>query len=96
MIGVERRDADIGVNGVEDELHQRSSVGFRFRQATEGVMDEQVAQARLEMLQRSQRMLTASTSEESLQLQNRIAAGVQGLMKVTDVMASAVTRLNQA
>ena len=48
MIGVERRDADIGVNGVEDELGHSSRVGFRCRQATEVVMDEHVATALLD------------------------------------------------
>ena len=42
----------------EDELGHSSSVGFRFRQGTEVVMDERVAQAWLGILQRSQRLLT--------------------------------------
>ena len=70
-------------------------MGLRCRQARAVVMVEQVAHALLDLLQRSPRMLTASTSEGSLHFQNRIAAVAQELMRVTSAMASAVTQLNQ-
>ena len=53
----QRRDGDVQPNGVDDEVHQ-IGIGIRFRQATEVVLDEQVAQALLEIMQRRQRLLT--------------------------------------
>ena len=71
LVGNEKGDVDIGMHGAEDDLGHSSNVGFCFRQQTTVVTDDQVVLALLGMLQRSQSMLTESTSEESLHFETR-------------------------
>ena len=59
------------------------SVGFRFRQVTEVVVDEQIARALAEVLRRNQRIMSEIMCEEAKSLRSSIA---RELVTVTSVM----------
>ena len=96
LIGTDSTDDCMRMNGGEIIFGHNSSVGFRYRRTTYVVMDEQVAQALLELSQRSRRMLTESTSEEFFHLRHSRGAVEHALTRAANVVALAATQLNQA
>ena len=71
QIGSVGRDADALLYGGDDKLRQDPSGGIKFIRMPEVVLDENATRALLEILRRSQRMITAPMSDESLKLQHR-------------------------